>query len=90
MSAEQFPILPQPEAYKDWQEWGHALIGTLTVERDLESGTPFVLAHYGVASVPRAVRSGVILYIPDESGGAVPAFSDGVNWRRVTDRAIIS
>lgn len=87
---EQFPILPQPEAYKDWNEWGQALVDTLTVERDLESGTALVLASYGVASVPRASRPGVVLYIPDESGGAVPAFSDGTNWRRVTDRAIIS
>lgn len=30
------------------------------------------------------------VYCSDESGGAVPAFSDGVNWRRVTDRAIIT
>jgi len=30
------------------------------------------------------------VYCSDESGGAVPAFSDGTNWRRVTDRQIVS
>lgn len=29
-------------------------------------------------------------FISDESGGAVPAFNDGVDWRRATDRAVIS
>lgn len=31
-----------------------------------------------------------LIFIADEVGGAVPAFSDGTNWRRVTDRAIVS
>jgi hypothetical protein len=30
------------------------------------------------------------VYCSDESGGAVPAFSDGTNWRRVTDRAVVT
>lgn len=34
--------------------------------------------------------AGGMLYISNESGGAVPAFGDGTNWRRVTDRAVIS
>ena len=31
-----------------------------------------------------------MIYVSDETGGAVPAFSDGTNWRRVTDRAVVS
>jgi hypothetical protein len=31
-----------------------------------------------------------MIFVPDETGGAVPAFSDGANWRRVTDRNIVS
>lgn len=34
--------------------------------------------------------TGGLIYVSDESGGAVPAFSDGTDWRRVTDRAIVS
>ena len=31
-----------------------------------------------------------LVMVSDEVGGKVPAFSDGTDWRRVTDRAIIS
>jgi hypothetical protein len=47
---------------------------------------------YTVATVPSAsaAGAGAMIYVTDETGGAVPAFSDATNWRRVTDRAIIS
>ena len=50
------------------------------------------LAAYTVATVPSASTSGAgaTIYVSDESGGAVLAFSDATNWRRVTDRAVIS
>jgi hypothetical protein len=35
-------------------------------------------------------RAGTEAFCTDETGGAVPVFSDGTDWRRVTDRAIIS
>jgi len=31
-----------------------------------------------------------MFYCTNESGGAVPVFSDGSQWRRVTDRAVAS
>jgi hypothetical protein len=34
--------------------------------------------------------AGSTAYCTDESGGAVPVFYDGTNWRRMTDRTIIS
>lgn len=52
---------------------------------------PMVLVSYTVATLPSAatyVRG--VVYVSDETGGAVPAFSDGTNWRRVTDRAVVS
>lgn len=52
---------------------------------------PVGLKSYTVATVPSAATvAGQIIYVSNESGGAVPAFSDGTNWRRVTDRAVIS
>ena len=45
---------------------------------------------YTVAGVPSAATAGQITYISNETGGAVLAFADGTNWRRVTDRAIIA
>ena len=49
-----------------------------------------VFPSYTVAGVPSASPAGQMIYVTNESGGAVPAFSDGTNWRRVTDRAIIT
>lgn len=48
------------------------------------------LPAYTVASAPRNAATGALIIVTDESGGAQPAFWDGSNWRRVTDRAVIS
>jgi hypothetical protein len=48
------------------------------------------LRSYTVATLPSAATAGQFIYVSDESGGATPAFSDGTNWRRVADRAIVS
>lgn len=48
---------------------------------------------FTVATLPPAADWGPsnrLTYVSDESGGAVLAFSDGANWRRVTDRAVVS
>lgn len=45
---------------------------------------------YTVATLPTGVSAGTIVFVSDESGGAVLAFYDGTNWRRVTDRAVVS
>lgn len=50
----------------------------------------FVLPIYTVSTLPSASPSAQMIYVSNESGGAVPAFSDGTNWRRVTDRAIVT
>ena len=54
-------------------------------------GSVVQLPSYTVATVPTASSfvAGII-FVTDETGGAVPAFSDGTVWRRVTDRAVIS
>jgi len=31
-----------------------------------------------------------MVFVPNETGGAVMCFFDGTNWRRMTDRAIAS
>lgn len=50
----------------------------------------FVLPSYTVSTLPSTNPAGGMLFVTDETGGSVPAFSDGTNWRRVTDRAIVS
>jgi len=56
------------------------------------SSVPIKLPSYTVGTVPSAstAGAGAHIYVTNETGGAVPAFSDGTNWRRVTDRAVIS
>lgn len=49
-----------------------------------------ILPSYAVAGLPAVGTAGGMIFVTDETGGAVPAFSDGTNWRRVTDRAIVS
>ena len=45
---------------------------------------------YTVATVPSATQPGQMIYVTNETGGATMAFSDGTNWRRIQDRAVIS
>lgn len=55
------------------------------------SAGPIKPPSYTVGTVPAAgSHTGAIVYVSDETGGAIPAFSDGTNWRRMTDRAVIS
>lgn len=52
---------------------------------------PLVLKEYTVSTLPTAsLWEGGLIYVSDETGGAQPAFSDGTNWRRFTDRAVVS
>lgn len=50
------------------------------------------LTSYLVAAVPTpsAANTGGLIYVSDETGGSTIAFSDGTNWRRVQDRAIVA
>lgn len=67
------------------------ITGVWTISGAWVFTAPFQLPSYTVATVPTAStypRS--LIWVSDESGGSVPAFSDGTNWRRVTDRNIVS
>lgn len=50
----------------------------------------FTVAQLTGTEVPASSRPDGLVMVSDEVGGQVPAFSDSVNWRRVTDRAIIA
>jgi hypothetical protein len=52
---------------------------------------PTQVPSYTIGGVPTAsTNTGCLIFVTNEVGGAVPAFSDGTDWRRVTDRAVIS
>lgn len=45
---------------------------------------------FTVSTLPDASQPGQMIFVSDETGGATMAFSDGSNWRRITDRQIVS
>lgn len=58
---------------------------------ELDVDGPVRVKSYAKASLPAAsAGAGQMIYVSDEAGGAVIAFSDGTNWRRVSDRAVVS
>jgi hypothetical protein len=67
-------------------------IGTTGPTAPLHVNGAARVGSFTVATVPSAssMGAGAIIYVSNETDGAVLAFSDGTNWRRVTDRAIIS
>ena len=54
------------------------------------SGGVVYFKSYTVATLPSAGTAGGMIYVSDETGGAVMAFSDGTDWRRVTDRSVVA
>lgn len=53
--------------------------------------TAMRLPSYAKASLPAAAAwVGALIFVADDVGGSIPAFSDGSDWRRVSDRAIIA
>jgi hypothetical protein len=49
------------------------------------------LPTFTVATVPSALTAApALIYVRDASGGGIPCFSDGTNWRRVDTRGIVS
>jgi hypothetical protein len=75
-----------------WLDNGNVRIGSDGAAAcKLDVDGPVRVKSYTVAGVPAAsAGAGQIIYVSNEIGGAVLAFSDGTNWRRVTDRAVIA
>jgi hypothetical protein len=75
----------------DGPPWLGGLLKSIRGAMSDEWHTPLRLKTFTVAGVPAASEwAGGMIYVADESGGAVPAYSDGTDWRRVTDGVVIS
>ena len=77
--------------FHDVELWIKQVYENLNGVNDTKSYTVLELAdipatNYDPADNGRAA----FVYVSDETGGAQMAFSDGTNWRRFTDRAIVS
>lgn len=65
-------------------------LGMTTPACKLDVDGPVRVKSYVKTGLPSAASAGQIIYVSNEVGGAVLAFSDGTNWRRVTDRAVVA
>lgn len=80
-------IDPPPVSSNDfsimiWKDWFQQVYSSTLLP---------IVPEYTVASVPDAtIYVNGLIAVSDETGGHTIAFSDGTNWRRVQDRAIIS
>lgn len=92
-------MLKSPTAPTDAPSFAVAIVRDLVGWVRMLSKQPAHLPSYAVANLPDAAdvysaapgaACSAMIFVPDEAGGAVPAFSDGINWRRVTDRAVVS
>jgi hypothetical protein len=64
---------------------------TLSPATQILNAAPMRLMSRTVAELAAlTVTAGAIVYVSNETGGAVVAFYDGTNWRRVTDRVVVS
>jgi len=89
-------MIPSPELQSDWKSWGIEIVRRINPFMEEIRSTKFgqgqilQVGSFTVANLPSAATPGRMIYVSDETGGAVVAFSDGTNWRRVTDRAVVS
>jgi hypothetical protein len=80
-------MLPAPRDFSDWKGWAAQLVKALTFSEE----KPVAKTRaYTVAAVPPPIELGMIIVVTNETGGQTLATSDGTNWRRVKDGAIIS
>lgn len=70
--------------------YGFVLRQTATFKKFFSNLNAHTVTSYLVVGLPSANPAGQVAYVSNEAGGPVLAFSDGTNWRRVTDRAIVS
>lgn len=80
-----------------WDSYLHVTSGNMRIGSSmppvckLDIDGPVRVGSYTVAALPAAsAGAGQIIYVSDATGGAVLAFSDGANWRRSTDRAVVT
>ena len=64
-------------------------LGTLVIS-GLIWPDQFKLPSYTVIGLPDPTILGLMAFATDATGGSIPVFSDGTNWRRVDDRSIVT
>ncbi len=81
------PTIRKAGASGNFDRWN----GSVWVEIAQPAAEPVVviLTPILISALPTPVR-GCLAYVTDDIGGEVLVFCDGTDWRRVTDRAVVS
>ncbi len=85
---------PRPLQSND--PWANAITAYLTgllsqILSHITHQQPWEHAFYQVADLPDATEwEGATIYVTDETGGATLAYSNGTDWLRVYDNAVVS
>lgn len=92
VSAKPFVVYVDGAARAHFDSAGNVGIGVYPPSARLDVAGPIKVKSYAASALPSAssIGAGALIYVSDESGGPVMAFSDGSSWRRLTDRAPVS
>ena len=72
-------------------DWGHDLARRVDAYVQSELAQPVAVPSYVVADLPDAFRfTNCVVKVSDETGGSTLAVSNGTNWLRVSDGAVVS
>lgn len=96
------PLLPVQFSAADYDGSGATLdlfkyfmqatiIALFRIHKNGPTKFPTQMPSYLKTALPSAsANTGCMIFVTNDVGGSIPAFSDGTNWRRVTDRAVIA
>jgi len=73
-----------------WLRAFHGVIDAVSGAAPPKVPTVYINPTGSQRGLPSSDEDGQLVLVMDEAGGAVLAFSVGGQWRRVTDRAVIS
>ena len=68
----------------EWRQWASALVQRLSLKREPERLVPFTQAN-----LPAPIRAKYMLVYCTDIALPQPVYSDGINWRRVTDGTVV-
>jgi hypothetical protein len=92
--------VPGPPTFRELGAWPTGLTKAvldlyrklaLALNSLIDGTEPVRVPSYTAATVPAASAwPHAVIYVSNETGGATLAFSDGTDWRRTSDRAVIA
>lgn len=73
-----------------WTQERRVRYGGYVRAKQIRGSSPLPRASFSASALPSALAAGYVIFVTDESGGPTLAFSDGSNWLRYADRAVVS